>query len=231
MTPLFDEISLGDAVIADVVDALSFESISGTRRYVNYRDLGVQQLGSIYERLLEQEIVRDGNKISVRPNKFARKTSGSYYTPDRLVRIIVRETIDPLIKERKDAFETAVLKVKSSDEPYYTKNAILCALDPAEKLLELKICDLAMGSGHFLVHIVDYLADQVVTAMADVEEIFEDYTSPLAIEMDKVRRRIHRNASERGWIHDYEQLDDHRIIQRMILKRCILWSGQKSYGR
>ena len=221
LTPLFDEISLGDAVIADVVDALSFESISGTRRYVNYRDLGVQQLGSIYERLLEQEIVRDGNKISLRPNKFARKTSGSYYTPDKLVRIIVRETIDPLIEERKAAFETAVLKMRSSDEPYYTKNAILCALDPAEKLLELKICDLAMGSGHFLVHIVDYLADQVVTAMADVEEIFEDYTSPLAIEMDKVRRRIHRNASERGWIHDYEQLDDHRIIQRMILKRCI----------
>ena len=52
-------------------------------RYINYRDLGVQQLGS-YERLLEQEIVRDGVEIAVRPNVFARKGSGSYYTPDDL---------------------------------------------------------------------------------------------------------------------------------------------------
>ena len=75
-TPLLGKVRLGDQVMADVIDALSFEQTVGGRRYINYRDLSVQQLGSIYERLLEREVVRDGDKIVVRPNVFARKSSG-----------------------------------------------------------------------------------------------------------------------------------------------------------
>ena len=104
-TPLLAAIRLGDRVMADVIDALSFEKTPDGRRYINYRDLGVQQLGSIYERLLEHEIVRSGEGIAVRPNIFARKGSGSYYTPDDLVGLIVEETIEPLARARKDAFD------------------------------------------------------------------------------------------------------------------------------
>ena len=81
--------------MAGVIDALSFERTPDGRRYINYRDLGVQQLGSIYERLLEREIVREDGATAVRPNIFARKDSGSYYTPDDLVGLIIRESIDP----------------------------------------------------------------------------------------------------------------------------------------
>ena len=49
-TPLLARIRLGDQVMADVIDALSFEKTDQGRRYINYRDLSVQQLGSIYER-------------------------------------------------------------------------------------------------------------------------------------------------------------------------------------
>ena len=80
-TPLLSRARVGDAVMADVIDALSFERTPLGRRYINYRDLGVRQLGSIYERLLEREVVREGEDIVVRPNVFARKDSGSYYTP------------------------------------------------------------------------------------------------------------------------------------------------------
>ena len=48
-TPLLDAVRLSDQVIADVIDALSFEPAASGRRYINYRDLSVQQLGSIYE--------------------------------------------------------------------------------------------------------------------------------------------------------------------------------------
>ena len=68
--PLLANIRLGDDVMAKAIDALSFEQTPNGRRYINYRDLGVQQLGSIYERLLEQEIVRDGSEIASRPNVF-----------------------------------------------------------------------------------------------------------------------------------------------------------------
>ena len=54
-TTLLTHIRLGDQVMADVIDALSFEKTDDGRRYINYRDLSVQQLGSIYERLLEHE--------------------------------------------------------------------------------------------------------------------------------------------------------------------------------
>ena len=51
--------------------------------HINYRDLSVQQLGSIYERLLEHEVVRDRDGIAVRPNVFARKGSGQLLHPGR----------------------------------------------------------------------------------------------------------------------------------------------------
>ena len=92
-------IRLGDRVMADVIDALSFEQGPTGRRYINYRDLGVRQLGSIYERLLEHELAPDGDGVAVRPNIFARKGSGSYYTPDDLVGLIVEETIEPLVQD------------------------------------------------------------------------------------------------------------------------------------
>jgi hypothetical protein len=60
-TPLLTEIRLGDALIAKVVDTLSFTKSEQGRRYINYRDLSVQQLGSIYERLLEHEIFKTGH--------------------------------------------------------------------------------------------------------------------------------------------------------------------------
>jgi hypothetical protein len=67
-----------------------------------------------------------------------------------------------------------------------------------------------MGSGHFLVSLVDYLSDQVITAMAEAQALvtFIDYVSPLIARIAAIRRTILRNAEERGWTIDQEQLDD-----------------------
>jgi hypothetical protein len=222
-TPLLTKIRIPDSVMADVIDALSFEQTPEGRHYINYRDLSVQQLGSIYERLLEHEVVREGDTIDIRPNIFARKASGSYYTPDDLVSLIIRETISPLISDRMDAFATKVEEQNVSERPLNERLGALKRTDPAEKLLELKICDPAMGSGHFLVALVDYLADQVITAMAEAEAIITwgHYVSPLANRIEAIRNTILGNAEQRGWTVDEDQLDDRHIIRRMILKRCI----------
>lgn len=210
-------------MIANVIDALSFERTADGRHYINYRDLSVQQLGSIYERLLEHEVVREGAEISVRLNPFARKGSGSYYTPDELVRLIIHETIDPLVSARIDAFAAKAHDLESSRDDESRRLGALAGIDPAERLLELKICDPAMGSGHFLVSLVDYLADRVITAMAETHAIvtFGDYVSPLIARVAAIRTTITRNAEERGWIIDPEQLDDRHIVRRIVLKRCI----------
>ena len=183
----------------------------------------MQQLGSIYERLLEHEVVREGAIVDIRPNIFARKGSGSYYTPDDLVNLIIRETLEPLIEARLAAFREKAEELAASDQDEGRKLGILRRFDPAEKLLDLKICDPAMGSGHFLVSLVDYMADQVITAMAETETMVEwaYYISPLADRIEGIRNTILGNAEERSWTVDTEQLDDRHIIRRMVLKRCV----------
>ncbi|MBB4010509.1 MULTISPECIES: Eco57I restriction-modification methylase domain-containing protein [Rhizobium/Agrobacterium group] len=222
-TPLLRRVRLSDSVVAEIIDKLSFERADGGRKYINYRDLSVQQLGSIYERLLEHEVVRVGTIVDIRPNIFARKGSGSYYTPDDLVNLIIGETLKPLIEDRLAAFREKAEELAASDQDEGRKLGILKRFDPAERLLDLKICDPAMGSGHFLVSLVDYMADQVITAMAETETMVEwaDYISPLADRIEGIRNTILGNAEERRWTVDPEQLDDRHIIRRMVLKRCV----------
>ena len=220
-TPLLTRVRLGDAAMADAIDALSFEQTPDGRRYINYRDLGVQQLGSIYERLLEQEVVLDGEEVIVRPNVFARKDSGSFYTPDDLVGLIVEETLEPLARRRMDAFNAEVTRSDADELPEHRRMGRLKTLDPAERLLELKVCDPAMGSGHFLVNLVDQLADRVIAAMAEAEAAVKGYVSPLTERIDAIRNTIMANAEDRGWTFDLAQLDDRHIVRRMVLKRCV----------
>lgn len=222
---ILTNIRIPDAVMARVIDAMSFERTPEGRKYINYRNLSVQQLGSIYERLLEYEVARDGDDITVRPNIFARKGSGSYYTPDDLVRLILAETLEPLVEQRKRAFREKIDALMQGDLPDDRKLSILKTFDPATKLLDLKICDPAMGSGHFLVSLVDFLADQVIAAMAEAEEDapadWGDYISPLGERIETIRGTIQANADARNWTIDPDQLDDRHIIRRMVLKRCI----------
>lgn len=227
-TPLLNAVRIPDSVMAPALDALSYERASGERRYINYRDLSVQQLGSIYERLLEFEIVREGGTdgepghLVVRPNLFARKNSGSYYTPDELVGLILDETLEPLISERLEAFrsELAALNPKEGED---LQRRQLRDVDPATAILSLKVCDPAMGSGHFLVSLVDTLADHVLDAMAEAAESGAaiHYVSPLADKIEDIRTTILRNAKAASWTIDEGQLDDRHIVRRMVLKRCV----------
>ena len=228
-TPLLSRIRLPNSVMADAIDALSFEQTGAGRRYINYRSLSVQQLGSIYERLLEHETVREAAGIVIRPNVFARKGSGSYYTPEPLVALILKEAVEPLIDAKLDAFRAEAdeqargvvasqLQEATSEADYGER---LRALDPATAILDLKVCDPAMGSGHFLVSLVDLLSDRAIAAIAECEDMAPGYASPLVERIADIRRTILDNAEAQGWAVDPVQLDDRHIVRRMVLKRCV----------
>ena len=224
--PLLSSIRLGEDVMADALDILSFEQGEGRRRYINYRDLSVQQLGSIYERLLEFELVREENgDLDIRPNIFARKNSGSYYTPDDLVLLILDETLAPLIEDAHTAFKDRLASVKPSDSEEY-KLTQLQKVDPAQAITRLRVCDPAMGSGHFLVSLVDRLTNHALDAVAEaaalaMQEHGLEYESPVSEEVRKVRATIRGNAEDEGWSVSEEQLDDPQLVKRMVLKRCV----------
>jgi hypothetical protein len=120
---------------------------SGISR-VNWRDMGPEELGSVYESLLElvPEFVNDGRTFQFANENQgnARKTSGSYYTPASLVDVLLDSALDPVMKDAEAAHPE----------------------DPAGALLSLSIVDPACGSGHFLLAAARRLAGRVATVRA-----------------------------------------------------------------
>lgn len=228
-TALLSRASIPDNIFAPLIYKLSHRDDKGVMKWINYRDLSVQQLGSIYERLLEfYPKVEDNGSLTVRPNIFARKTTGSYYTPESLVSLIIKRAVGPLLKERTDAFRKTIDDVKKYKDKKQ-KNKLLESADPAAAMLELKVCDPAMGSGHFLVSLVDYLADNILEAIDEAEaegavpwaDAKNPYASPVSKRIDSIRALIMEQAKVHGWNVKEEQLDDKHVVRRMILKRCV----------
>ena len=225
--PLLETVRLADEEIASIIYDLSHaEDSQGVRRFVNYRDMSVQQLGSIYERLLEREPVRDDDgNISIRPNPYARKDSGSFYTSQELVDLIVERTLKPLAEERLQAFVEKAAALKSERRSKQERREELEQIDPAEAVLDLKVLDPAMGSGHFLVTAVDFLSDYIAELIERVPSVPEwldgEYASPLVGRVASIREDIRKRADESNWVLDEAQLTDQAIIRRMVLKRCI----------
>ncbi len=230
LTPLLARSRVTDAVLAPVIDELSRRG-DLLRAWINYRDLSVQHLGSIYERLLEYRLEPEGERIGLQPTSFARKDTGSYYTHDDLVKLLIEQTVEPLAQERSSAFETRLKTWKLRRELKPADWKALDALDPATRILDLRVCDPAMGSGHFLVSLVDYLADWVLESMshaADLvatqiwaRDVVNAWTSPLVERIADIRKRLLASSKEHGWTVIPEQLDDRHIVRRMILKRVI----------
>lgn len=244
--PLLERTRVPDAVMAPIIDALSRRTEDLSRAWINYRDLSVSHLGGIYERLLEYTLVHEVqaaddyrdkpeiDRIVAQPASFARKVSGSYYTHDDLVRLILRESVGLLATERTEAFEAQVRKFvrKASLNPADWE--LLDKLDPASRILDLKVCDPAMGSGHFLVALVDDLADRVLEAIDAAEHLVaaqpwaahlaergRPWLSPVVARVADIRRTIRASAHEHGWAVTDAQLDDRHIVRRMILKKTI----------
>lgn len=132
--PFLKEKKFGDRHLAEILKALTISKQNGSEVRVVYRDLGIQHLGSVYEGLLEFRPVVKVGTIVLESDKGERKATGSYYTPDYIVRYIVENTLKPLTDQAKSHMD----------------------------ILDLMVLDPAMGSGHFLVGAVDFLAEQIV---------------------------------------------------------------------
>jgi hypothetical protein len=84
-----------------------------------------------------------------------------------------------------------------------------------------------MGSGHFLVSLVDYLAGQVLEAIAAAPaqvywaDADTQYRSPLAGRVAALRNQIRTQGEAHGWPVREDQLDDRHLVRRIILKRVI----------
>lgn len=151
--PVLDMCHLSNAAILAAIRHLRWSGLNGALSLVDYRNMGPEELGSVYESLLE--LVPD---IEVTSRHFgfmgmdregavagnARKTSGSYYTPDSLVQHLIQSALDPLIDARIAARPD----------------------NPAEAVLSITVIDPACGSGHFLLAAARRLAERLAALQA-----------------------------------------------------------------
>lgn len=139
--------ALNDARIANRHFLAAIRSIAYTRRdqalhRVDYRNLGSEELGSVYESLLELRPDLDVAAATfglIQASGNERKTTGSYYTPSALISALLDVSLDRLLDE-------------AGAKP-----------DPERALLDLKIIDPACGSGHFLVAAAQRVARRLAT--------------------------------------------------------------------
>ena len=231
---LLARVRLPDANLAGIINSLGAAAVNGSdeKVLVNFRDLSVAQLGTLYERLLERRPVARNGEVLAQLQPYARKDTGSYYTPPELVRLIVEQALGPLVQEREERFrELAASLGRESGESDTREPAArrgeLTAVDPADAVLQLKTLDPAMGSGHFLVAALDYLTaevDRLAGLGAEVVDwLPEDdpYVSPLQGRIASIRADIRRQADANGWEVAADDLTDRAIIRKIVLKRCI----------
>jgi hypothetical protein len=169
-TPDLDSAQITNEALLDAFRNLCFtEDTTGrggsVRRVVDFGNLGSEELGSIYESLLElhPEIdSQDGPFVLRTAAGNERKTSGSYYTPTSLINCLLDSALDPVVNHAIDVPDREEAK---------------------RRLLNLKICDPACGSGHFLIA----AANRMALHLARLET--QD-TEPTTLQIQHAKRQI-----------------------------------------
>jgi len=173
--PLLERRQIGDRYLAEAVKLLACTDVEGRRGFLDYSALDVRELGSIYEGLLEHKLIRKDGELEWEKDRSQRKKTGSYYTPEYIVQYIVKQTIGPLIDEIQSGLETDLDELTEKIRHARGENRTLLERQrdslfkkARERVLDLKILDPAMGSGHFLVSACDYVARRIAEVEADL---------------------------------------------------------------
>ncbi len=190
---------LANSSLLQAVRALAYVEQNKTLRNVDYRNLGTEELGSVYESLLElhPEVHIEAKTFELKTAAGnERKTTGSYYTPDSLVQCLLDSALDPVVEERlKEARELAnsqsgIGKKEERNLPDWFRSISIPDRDhllatgysplAEQALLALKVCDPACGSGHFLIAAAHRLARHLARIRTgETEPSPEDYQRAL----------------------------------------------------
>ncbi len=172
-TPDLDGADLANSALLEAVRALAFTIEGQVRRPVDYRNLGAEELGSVYESLLELHPQLNADAATFELGVAAgseRKTTGSYYTPASLIYSLLDSALEPVVAER----------LARAGRDAAAQEAVI---------LGIKVVDPACGSGHFLIAAAHRLARHLARVRTGDEE-------PAPAELraalrDVVRRCLH----------------------------------------
>ncbi|AKN59972.1 hypothetical protein WB44_01215 [Synechococcus sp. WH 8020] len=157
--PDLQDAELWNGPLLRAIKAIGWFDADGSFTRVRYRDLNTEELGSVYEGLLElhPQLEQQGNQWQLNYGGGAgsdRKTTGSYYTPDALVQELIKSALIPVIDDR----------LSKAHGPAVQEQA----------LLKIKVIDPACGSGHFLLAAARRLAVALAQVRAGDDQPSED---------------------------------------------------------
>lgn len=166
------------------------------------------------------------DEVFIENSKHERKATGSYYTPHYIVEYIVKNTVgtvldeklktaDGLLFEHEEASK-ALRKQKSTSSIQGYRLKIRDIEDKiSDAIFGIKVLDPAMGSGHFLVHAVDFISDRIVSFLAGYPE------NPVIRKIHELRDEILSEIKRQDVRIDESRLTEVNLIKRMVMKRCI----------
>ena len=147
--PDLETAQIANRDLLQAIRHLAVISDGRSRRQVDYRNLGAEELGSIYESLLELH-----PRLNLESGDFSlhiaggheRKSTGSYYTPSSLIQELLDSALEPVLTE-------------AARQP-----------DPEAAILALRVCDPACGSGHFLIAAAHRIAHRLAAVVSGESE-------------------------------------------------------------
>jgi len=155
--PNLEEWEIEDSYLSEAIDLVSRMRDTEFKKliFVDYSELKFRFLGTIYEGLLEFELHYSKNReFSLIRNKGKKKPKGIFYTPEEIVKCIVKDALEPMVKQ------------KLNEATFNTQTR-------SEAILSIKILDNAMGCGYFLEEAVNYLAKELNTILLKEKNIEE----------------------------------------------------------
>ena len=172
--PHLTQCGLSNAVLLEAMFCLRWTVDGNARTVIDYKNMGSEELGSVYESLLELVPQLDplrrsfgffGIDFEGSTAGNARKTTGSYYTNASLVECLIKSNLDPLIEEKlsQSSRRHGVLKDSIIDSNADNKNI-------EQKILSITVIDPACGSGHFLLAAARRLADRLAFIRSQSKE-------------------------------------------------------------
>lgn len=170
-TPNLENARLSNRALMEAIFRLAWLREDSSIVPVNWRDMETEELGSVYEGLLEltPRLTQDGRGFAfaegLETKGNERKKTGSYYTPDSLVQALLDSALDPVL----DRIESE-------------------AQDATSDLLGVSVIDPACGSGHFLLAAARRIATRVARLRTGGVASAADYRHALR---DAVRCCIH----------------------------------------
>lgn len=215
-----DSVKIPNSVLAPILLDLGFDDQDGHRGKIDFGDLGVRHLGTLYEGLLsfsvriadvDLAVDRDGlyvpakvkdktlvsaGSIYVTSPKGGRKASGSHYTPTFVVRRLLENALQPVLERH--------LRDVAKKDPEEQWSAMLA----------FHVVDPAMGSGHFLVDALDVITNRFTQFLSDNPRIA---ATPIMI----AREQINSIGKQYGIEALGETIGDFELLRRNVMRNCI----------